>query len=43
MLERTYSQHILDHSDAVGRRGLLNTAQPVVAANVVALPGGRRA
>jgi integrase len=42
MLERSYSQHILDHSDAVGRRGLLNTAQPV-AVNVVALPGGRRA
>ena len=42
MLERTYSQHILDHSDAVGRRGLLNTAPPV-AVNVVALPGGRRA
>ena len=41
MLERTYSQHILDHSDAVGRRGLLNTAQPV-AVNVVSLPGGRR-
>jgi integrase len=41
MLERTYSAFIADHSDAVGRRGLLNTAQPV-AANVVALPGGRR-
>jgi integrase len=41
MLERTYSQHILDHSDAVGRRGLLNTAPPV-AVNVVSLPGGRR-
>jgi integrase len=42
VLEKTYSAHILDHSDAVGRRGLLNTAQPV-AVNVVALPGGRRA
>ena len=41
MLERTYSAFIADHSDAVGRRGLLNTAQPV-AANVVAMPGGRR-
>jgi integrase len=41
MLERTYSAFIADHSDAVGRRGLLNTAQ-TVAANVVALPGGRR-
>src|SRR5215831_9165451 len=42
MLERTYSAFIADHSDAVGRRGLLNTAPPV-AVNVVALPGGRRA
>jgi integrase len=41
MLERTYSQHILDHSDAVGGRGLLNTAPPV-AVNVLSLPGGRR-
>jgi hypothetical protein len=41
MLECTYSAFIADHSDAVGRRGLLTTAQPV-AANVVALPGGRR-
>jgi len=39
MLERTYSAHILDHSDTVARRGLLDTAQP--AANVVALPGRR--
>ena len=28
MLERTYSQHILDHSDIVARRALLYTAQP---------------
>jgi integrase len=28
MLERTYSQHILDHSDTVARRALLDTAQP---------------
>jgi len=40
MLERTYSQHILDHSDAVARRGLLDLAQPA-ACNVVALPEGR--
>jgi len=26
MLERTYSEHILDHSDAVARRGLLGAA-----------------
>ena len=36
MLERTYSAHILDHSDTVARRGLLDTAQPA-AGNVVAL------
>jgi len=40
MLERSYSQHILDHSDAVARRGLLDTAQPS-AVNVVTLPGWR--
>ena len=27
MLERTCPQHILDHSDTVARRGLLDTAQ----------------
>src|SRR5262249_62046898 len=26
MLEKTYSAHILDHSDAVGRRGLLDVS-----------------
>ena len=35
MLERTYSQHILDHSDAVARRGLLDLIGP--AGNVVPL------
>jgi hypothetical protein len=40
MLERTYSQHILDHSDTVARHALLDTAQPAVA-NVVAQPGRR--
>jgi len=40
MLERTYSAYILDHSDAVARRALLDTAQPA-ADNVVALPGRR--
>jgi hypothetical protein len=38
MLERTYSQHILDHSDVVARRALLDTVQPA-AGNVVTLPG----
>jgi hypothetical protein len=40
MLERTYSQHILDHSDTVARRALLDTAQ-LAATNVVALRGQR--
>ena len=40
MLERTYSAYILDHSDGVARRALLDTAQPA-ADNVVALPGRR--
>lgn len=40
MLERTYSQHILDHSDAAGRRGLLDIAS---FADDVATPPGRRA
>jgi integrase len=37
MLERTYSQHILDHSDTVARRALLDTAQPPV--SNASLPG----
>jgi integrase len=42
MLERTYSHHILDHSDTVARRGLLDTAQKTAAAaNVVPLAEGR--
>jgi integrase len=40
MLERTYSQHILDHSDTVARRELLDIAKPATG-NVVALPGQR--
>jgi integrase len=40
MLEKSYSAHILDFSDGVGRRGLLDTAQPA-GANIVALPGRR--
>ena len=37
MLEKTYSAHILDHSDTVARRALLDTAPP--GANVVSLRG----
>ena len=40
MLERTYSAYILDHSDAVARRALLETATPA-AGNVVTLSGRR--
>ena len=39
MLERTYSQHILDHSDSVARRGLLDLSGP--AGNVVSVRGRR--
>jgi hypothetical protein len=38
MLERTYSQHILDHSDTVARRALLDTGKPA-AGNLISLPG----
>jgi len=38
-IERTYSAHISGHADAVLRKGLLDTAQPAAAANVVALKG----
>jgi hypothetical protein len=42
MIERNYSRHIAEHSDALARRGMLDLAQPV-AGNVTALPrGGRR-
>jgi hypothetical protein len=40
MLERTYSKHIGDFSDALYRRALLDTAKPAVS-NVVALPVAR--
>jgi hypothetical protein len=33
-----YAAYILDHSDAVSRRGLLNTARQMSADDVVALP-----
>jgi integrase len=38
MLEKSYSAYILDHSDAVARRGLLDTAQPAPD-TVVSIPG----
>jgi integrase len=42
MIERTYSKHIAEHSDALARRGMLDLAQPV-AGSVVSLPQrGRR-
>jgi len=36
MIERSYSKHIAEHTDAIARRALLDTA-----ANVVTLPGRR--
>jgi len=41
MIERTYSRHIAEHTDALARRALLDTAPPAIA-NIVALPQGRR-
>jgi integrase len=41
MIERTYSKHIAEHTDAIARRALLDTAPPATA-NIVALPQGRR-
>jgi hypothetical protein len=40
MLKRTYSQHILDHSDTVAGRALVDTPKSA-AGNVVALPERR--
>jgi len=40
MIERTYSRHIAEHTDAIARRALLDTVQSP-AANVVTLPGRR--
>jgi integrase len=37
-IEAHYAAYILDHSDAVSRRGLLNTARQMSADDVVALP-----
>ena len=41
MIERTYSKHIAEHTDAIARRTLLDIAPPAIA-NIVALPQGRR-
>jgi integrase len=41
MIERTYSRHIAEHTDALARRALLDMA-PTAIANIVALPQGRR-
>jgi integrase len=41
MIERTYSKHIAEHTDAPARRALLDIA-PAAIANIVALPQGRR-
>jgi len=41
MIERTYSRHIAEHTDALARRALLDIAPPAIA-NIVALPQGRR-
>jgi hypothetical protein len=41
MIERTYSKHIAEHTDALARRALLDIAPPAIA-NIVALPQGRR-
>ena len=40
MIERTYSRHIAEHTDALARRGLLDITPPG-AHNVLALPGRR--
>jgi integrase len=40
MIERTYSRHIAEHTDALARRALLDIAPAI--ANIVPLPQGRR-
>jgi site-specific recombinase XerD len=40
MIERSYSRHIAEHTDAIARRALLDIALPA-ADNVLALPGRR--
>jgi integrase len=41
MIERTYTPHIAEHTDALARRALLDIA-PSAIANIVPLPQGRR-
>jgi len=41
MIERSYSRHIAEHTDALARRALLDTSRPCAAANVVPLAKGR--
>jgi hypothetical protein len=38
MIERTYSRHIAEHTDALARRALLDVSQPT-ANNVIAFKG----
>jgi integrase len=40
MIERTYSLHIAEHTDALARRGLLDTAQTPPAGNIVPMAKG---
>jgi integrase len=40
MIERTYSRHIAEHTDALARRALLDTVQPPPTSNVVTLVTG---
>jgi len=37
MIERTYSRHIAEHTDALARRALLDVSQPLADSNVVPL------
>jgi hypothetical protein len=40
MIERSYSRHIAEHTDALARRALLDVSQPVaLVANIVPLKG----
>jgi integrase len=41
MIERTYSKHIAEHTDAIARRALLDIAQTPPAGNIVPMAKGR--
>jgi integrase len=41
MIERTYSRHIAEHTDAIARQALLDMSKPPAADNVVPLAKGR--